>query len=527
MKFAIAMLTALLFAGAVRAQAPVPGGTLKLYLRDSPGTASPLEEASRTATVPFMGIFNNLVMFDQNEPVNSESSLVPELATFWSWNVDHTRLSFKLREGVTWHDGKPFTAADVKCTFDLLMGTGTDKLRKNPRKSWFANVERVEAVNPQEAVLQLKRPQPSILSMLAAGYSAVYPCHVSAAKMRVAPIGTGPFKLATFQMNEVIRLEKNSNYWKPGRPYLDAIEMPVIGNRATAMLAFSSGKVDMTFPFDITGPMAREIKRDAAKAVCAFGPMNSTQNLIVNRERPPFDNPNVRRAMALTIDRKAFATIMFEGLGDIGGTMLPQPAGIWGMPPETIATMFGYNPDIAKNRGEGRALMEAAGFGPRNRLSVKVSTRNLPIYRDAAVILIDHLKEIYIDGELDPVDTSLWFTRLARKDYAIGMNTTSNAIDDPDQALYENFACGSERNYSQYCNPELQKSFDLQSAEIDLEKRKRMVWDIDRRLQEDVARPVILHQITGTCWHPAVHGFTPMVNSSANGYRFEDIWIDH
>ena len=524
MNLFVTLFAGLLCTGAAAAQ--TPGGTLKLYLRDSPATASPLEEASRTATVPLMGVFNNLMVFDQGQPVNSETALVPELATSWSWNAERTRLTLKLREGVTWHDGKPFSAADVKCTFDLLLGTGADKLRKNPRKTWFENIEAVD-IAPNEAVLRLQRPQPSILSMLAAGYSAIYPCHVNAAKMRTNPVGTGPFKLAAFQMNELIRLEKNPNYWRPGRPYLDAIEMPVVANRATAMLAFSSGKVDMTFPFDVTGPMAREMKRDAPQAVCAFGPMNSTQNLIVNREKPPFDKPNVRRAMALTIDRKAFADIMFEGQGDIGGTMLPQPAGIWGMPPDTVKTMFGYDPDISKNRAQGRALMEAVGYGPANRLKVKVSTRNLPIYRDAAVILIDHLKEIYIDGELDPVDTGLWFTRLARKDYAIGMNTTSNAIDDPDQSFYENFACGSERNYSQYCNPEMQALFDRQSAEIDLEKRKRLVWEIDRRLQEDVARPAILHQVTGTCWHPSVHGFTPMANSSANGYRFEDLWIAH
>jgi len=188
--------------------------------------------------------------------------------------------------------------------------------------------------------------------------------------------------------------------------------------------------------------------------------------------------------------------------------------------------MVGYNPDIAKNRAEARAIMEKLGYGPTNRLKVKVSTRNIPAYRDPAVILIDHLKEIYIDGELDPVDTSLWFSKVARKDYAVGLNLTGNAVDDPDQAFYENYACKSERNYSEYCNPELEKLFDQQSAEVDPEKRKQMVWDIDRRIQNDVARPIILHMRGGTCWSPDVHGFTPMVNSSYNGYRYEDLWLD-
>ena len=218
--------------------------------------------------------------------------------------------------------------------------------------------------------------------------------------------------------------------------------------------------------------------------------------------------------------------ILFEGQADIGGAVLPAPDGVWGMPEEMRKSMLGYDPDIAKNRAQARAIMEKSGYGPGKRLAVKVSTRNLPYYRDPAVILIDHLREIYIDGELDAVDTAQWFPKVARKDYVVGMNLTGNALDDPDQAFYENFACGSERNYSEYCNPELEKRFDRQSAEADLEKRKRMVWEIDRALQDDVARPIILHMRGGTCWQPKLHGYTPMTNSSHNGYRFEDLWME-
>ena len=122
------------------------------------------------------------------------------------------------------------------------------------------------------------------------------------------------------------------------------------------------------------------------------------------------------------------------------------------------------------------------GYGPDKRLAVKVSTRNIPTYRDPAVILIDQLKEIYIDGELDVVDTAQWFPKVARKDYTVGLNLTGNGVDDPDQTFYENYACGSERNYTGYCNPEIDKLFDQQSAETDVEKRKKLVWEIDKKL---------------------------------------------
>jgi len=523
---ATAVLAVTMGVGAALAQQPKSGGTLRVYQRDSPASASIHEEATYSTNVPFMSLFNNLVMFKQDVPQNNDASIIPELATSWAWSADNLALTFKLRDGVKWHDGKPFTAADVKCTFDMLQEKGTEKFRKNPRKLWYQNVLDVVPNSATEVTFKLGRPQPSLLSLLASGYTPMYPCHATPAQQRTKPIGTGPFKLVEFKQNEVIRMVKNPDYWKPGRPYLDGIEMPIITNRSTAMLAFMAGKLDMTFPTEVTAPLMRDIKSQMPKAVCVFGPSNVNENLIVNREKPPFDNVDIRRAMALSLDRKAFIDILFEGQADIGGSLLPPPNGVWGMPESQMRDMLGYDPDIAKNRAAGRAIMEKLGYSATNRLKVKVSTRNIPAYRDPAVILIDHLKEIHIEGELDPVDTSLWFSKVARKDYSVGLNLTGNAVDDPDQTFYENFACKSERNYSEYCNPELEKLFDKQSSETNVEARKKLVWEIDRRIQDDVARPVILHIHAGTCWAPELHGFTQMVNSSYNGYRFEELWLD-
>jgi peptide/nickel transport system substrate-binding protein len=136
------------------------------------------------------------------------------------------------------------------------------------------------------------------------------------------------------------------------------------------------------------------------------------------------------------------------------------------------------------------------------------------------------LKEVYIEAELEIVDTANWFTKIGRKDYSIGLNTTGNGVDDPDQNFYENFSCGSERNYTGYCNPEIDKLVDAQSKELDLQKRKKMVWEIDRRLLEDGARPIIMWNRAATCWQPYVKGYTAQVNSVYNGFRFEDVWLD-
>lgn len=523
------LAAAVLFATAplaAQAQTPKHGGTLRIYQRDNPASASIHEEATYSAVIPFMSIYNNLVIYKQDVAQNSLNTIEPELATSWTWSADRKDLTFKLREGVKWHDGKPFTAEDVKCTFDLLLGKGKDKLRLNPRKAWYENVKDVVVDGAYQVTVKLGRPQPSLLALLASGYSPMYPCHVPAAEMRTHPIGTGPFKFVEYKRNEVIKLVRNPDYWKKGQPYLDAIEMPIITNRSTAMLAFIAGKVDMTFPTEVTAQILKDIKAQDPKAQCFFGPTNVSTNLIVNRDKPPFNNADLRKALALTLDRKAFIDILAQGQADIGGTMLPQPEGFWGMPPDMVKQMVGYDPDVKKNRDEARAIMKKLGYGPDKTMDLKVSTRDIAAYRDAAVILIDQLKDIYINATLDPVETSQWFAKVARGDYAVGLNLTGNAVDDPDQSFYENYACNSQRNYTHYCNPELEKQFDLQSQETDIEKRKQMVWKIDQQLQNDVARPIILHRREGTCWTPALHGFVPMVNSSYNGYRFDGLWLD-
>jgi peptide/nickel transport system substrate-binding protein len=524
--FAAAIVAILTVSAAAAAAEPKQGGILRIYHRDSPGSASIHEGATYSLNVPFMPVYNNLVVYDQNVAQNSMDTIVPDLAESWAWSADKKTLTFKLRQGVKWHDGKPFTSADVKCTFDMLMGKSQQKFRQNPRKSWYDQVVDVTTNGDSEASFNLKRPQPALLALLASGYTPVYPCHVSPGDMRTHPIGTGPFKFVEFKANESIKLTRNPDYFKKGLPHLDGIEFTIIPNRSTAMLAFVAGKFDMTFPTEVSIPLMKDIKTQAPTAICEIEPNNVSTNIIVNSSNPPFDNLDIRRALALALDRQAFISILFEGQGDVGGAMLPAPAGLWAMPKEMMETIPGYGPDIKANRDEARKLMLKAGYGPDKHLAVKVSTRNIPVYRDPAVILIDQLKTINIDAELEVVETANWFPKIARKDFSLGLNLTGNAVDDPDQSFYENFSCGSERNYTNYCNKDIEKLFDQQSEEVDVAKRKKLVWDIDKKLQDDVARPVIFYARTGTCWQPYVKGVTVMVNSSYNGYRYEDVWLD-
>ena len=508
------------------ASAQKPGGILKIPHIDTPPSPSIHEEGTASVVIPFMSLYNNLVIFDQHEAQHKIETIRPELATAWNWNADGTTLTFALRDGVRWHDGKPFTSADVKCTWDMVSGLEPGKIRKSPRQAWYNSLKEISVNGEREVTFHLKRPQPSFVALLASGWSPVYPCHVTSAQMRTKPVGTGPFRFVEYRLNESMSMERNPDYWKKGLPYLDGIEFRIVPNRATRMLGFIAGKFDMTYPTDVSMPLLKEIRSQAPKAQCVMRGTNVSTNLIINRDIAPFNNPDIRRVLGLSLDRQAFNEIISEGQAAIAGTMLPPPAGVWGMPPEVSKTLFGYDPDLKKRRDEARDIMKRLGYGPDNRLKTKIFTRDINNFRDPATILSDQLKDVYFETEVEAVDTPLYYARVFKKDYAIGLNLTGSALDDPDQHFYENYACGSLRNYTNYCNPVLEKEFERQSLESDPVKRRAIVWDIERKLAEDVVRPIIFHDIGAGCWHPHVKNMSIMVNSIYNGWRWEDLWMD-
>jgi len=360
---------------------------------------------------------------------------------------------------------------------------------------------------------------------ISGGPGAVYPCHISPEKMRRQPIGTGPFKFVDYKANQYIKVVRNLNYWKPGRPYLDGIEYTIIKSMATAMMGLTSGTFDMAYPYSLSIPIMKDLKRQAPSVVCEITPGTVNRHLLVNRSIAPFDNRDVRLAMALALDRQAFIDILAEGQGDIGAVLQPAPGGLWGMPPDVLKDLPGYGSDVKTNRQQGRALMEKLGYGPGKRLKVKLTTRDLSLYRDPSVILLDQLKEVHIDSELEPIETAAYFPKIRRKDYIVSLNLQTSG-PDPDPILDLFYGCGSSLNWDGYCNPEVDKMIEQQSRETDEQQRRQQVWALERKLAEDAGRPIIAYASAASCWQPTVKGLTLMVNSVFNSYRYEDIWLD-
>jgi peptide/nickel transport system substrate-binding protein len=523
---ALGLAACLTVAGGLPAAAQKAGGTLRIYNTSQPPSASIHEESTIATNMPFMAVFNNLVRFDPTKPRNGFDTIVPELATSWAWDASGTKLTFKLQPGVTWHDGKPFTGKDVQCTWHRLNGIDPEYFRRNPRKIWYENLKEVTLNGEDEVTFHLTKPQPSLLPMLASGLSPVFPCHISDRDMRTKPIGTGPFKFAEFKSHASIKLTRNTEYWKKGLPHVDAIEWRIVTSRSTRVLAFVAGEFDMTFVGDITVPLMKDVLAQAPSATCSLVPTNVPVNILVNRDRPPFDKLELRRALSLSLDRQAYIDIISGGKASIAGNMMPQPEGLWGMPQDMLAKLPGYSGDVARQQADAKKIMEALGYGPSNRLKVKVSTRDFATYRDPAVVFVDQLNKVHFDAELEVIESSIWHNRLTKKDYTVALNTSGVGIDDPDAVLKGAYACNSEANYTQYCNRQVEALLDQQSQEANLDKRKPIVWQIERILAEDVARPIIYHNRASTCWHAHLKGYVHHQNSIYNNWRFEHIWLD-
>jgi len=504
---------------------PKSGGSLNVMLREdlSPGFA--IHETSTIGTVfPASPCFNNLVYFDPLKSKESVDTIIGELAEKWSWQDNYRNLVFFLRRDVKWHDGKPFTSKDVKFTFDMVREApdAVGKLRLNPRKDWYVNVDAIEAPDAYTVVFRLKRPQPSLIMMLASGYSPVYAAHVPPTQYRTSCVGTGPFKVKEWRHGEFLEYVKNPDYFTKGRPYLDGMKYIIIKERGTRTAALQAGQLDMAQPGETTKAAAEQLKAAVPKMTFQPFSTNVTDNIIMNFKKPPFDNPKVRLAVSYAIDRRGLIQAVHQGSANLGAGMAPRPYGVWGLAEKDLLGLPGYG-KAADMKAQARKLLAEAKITPQNPLKVEMVTRAIAIYVDMASFVINELKQVGIEATLKQVETAQWHPMATRGDYQIGANLTGLGPDDPDANFYENFACGSPRNYAGYCNEQVMKMIEAQSQEIDLKKRLGMVWAIQKKLEEDAARPVLDWRMDYFAMWPHVKNLIPH-QSIYNFGRMQEVW---
>ena len=374
----------------------------------------------------------------------------------------------------------------------------------------------------------LGRPQPSFLTMLAGGYSPVYSCHVPGRDMRSKPIGTGPFKVVDFKRNESIKLVKNPDYWKKGRPYLDAIDWKIVPNRSTRMLGFQSRRVRHDVRFRRHLPAAQGRQGAKPDAVCEARPTNVSSNLLVNRDKQPFDNPDIRKRDGAGARQQGVRRHPEPGQRSRrrGRCCRRRPAS--GACPRRCCRPCSATRPTARRAGRGAQDHEEGwATAPTSRSRSRSSTRNIAIYRDPAVILIDQLKQIYIEGELEPIDTTVWYTKIQRERLP--------GRHEPDRRRHRRSRRQLLRELLLDVGPQLQPLQESRGRQADRRSSRPNPTARSARRWSGRSRRSWPTTWRGRSWAttsptPAgtrkLKGIVLQVNSIYNGWRFEDVWLD-
>jgi peptide/nickel transport system substrate-binding protein len=298
----------------------------------------------------------------------------------------------------------------------------------------------------------------------------------------------------------------------------------VIRDRSTQIAALQSGQLDVAGSgWNKTN--AENAKAGAPKLVVVEADSNVNDNVLINFKKAPFNDVRVRRAINLALDRKAYLVGPRQGAATFGGALLPRPAGVWGLTAAEVAKLPGMG-DPVKQKAEARKLLAEAGFTASNPMKIVVSTRALAIYVDTASWMVDQLQQVGIEATLEQIETGVWHPKMTRLEYQVALNLTGVGVDDPDAQLFENYHCGSQRNFSGYCSEEIDKLMAQQSQTLDRAKRLAIVNDIDRKLQADGARPILGWGKQYEVHWPHVKGWAVHENSIYNVSRRQDVWLD-
>jgi peptide/nickel transport system substrate-binding protein len=251
---------------------------------------------------------------------------------------------------------------------------------------------------------------------------------------------------------------------------------------------------------------------------------NVSENLLLNTKRAPFDNVKVRRALSFAIDRRSYTQTVHRGAAVIGASLAPKPWGVWGLLDRDLGQLPGYGGATA-GRAQARKLLGEAGYGAGNPLKLDIVTRAIAIYLDFAGFVVSELKQVGIEATLKQIDTAQWHPMVTRREFQIGANLTGLGVDDPDANFYENYACGSPRNYGDYCSEEVGRLIEQQSQEIDQTKRLALVWQIQKKLEEDAARPTMGWRTDRFAHYPYVKNLV-LNQVTYNCCRLQEVWLD-
>lgn len=490
------------------------GGTLRLAMDRDPVSLDPHIEASYRTLWAIGGVYNKPLR------LTSDLKVTGDLAQSYE-QPDPTTLVLKLAKGVKFHNvaptnGRELVAQDV---IDSINRIRTPKPQFQ-RGYMFEAISDMQATDASTVTIKLSKPFAPLLNYISNPFSVIVPREAVEVKgdLRASAVGTGPFTLGEVTQGVSYKLAKNKAYWQAGRPYLDAIELRIIPDPASRVSAFRAKQLDLE---QMEDQDVQEFKKDRSVQVqeTAQGGWYSVR---YNTQRAPFNDPRVRKAIDLVIDRNDMIALVAGGAGAQMGPVSPSLAN-WAIPDAELAKMPGYRQNKTEDIAESKKLLAAAGqsdFKPQLLFYIPAQ-----INEQIAVTMQQQLVKAGITPQLEKVDYASWTPRMLKKDYFFTV-APSGFRDNPDEYLYALFHSTASRNDTAFANPEVDRLLDAQRVELDEAKRKALILSIQKKLLEtELPNSWLYTSNVNEAMTPSVKGYAVTYSHNRSG-QLVDLWLD-
>jgi peptide/nickel transport system substrate-binding protein len=471
-------------------------------------------------------MFDNLIRHD---PRDSGKTIIPDLAHSWEIAKDAKTYTFFLRKGVQFHDGAELTAEDVKATFDRIANPPSGI--SIPRSILFTAVSEINARDKYTVEIKLSEPRPTsfIMAAIASGWNVIVrkktleDNNYNLRKAEIYP-GTGPFRSVRRVENQIWVMEKNPNYWNRGLPYLDGVEfyhvLPFSPEMGSAIL---SGRVDYV---RVTDPVT------ARKAAATPGMTTTSyhQSVIqatwVNNKRKPLDDPRVRRAMHLALDRPVLVDVVKDVAPMMVGGFL-YPFSEFATPKEELGRRLGYQSDPAAAIKEARALMAAAGHGDGIK-GLDYMVREIATFKLWSQAIQAMLREtLNIECNLRTVVDSVWFDDAKNGNFDLAIGAIVSTLLDPSDYFNAWYGKDGPQNYSFWDNKEFQALSPQIAREVDAEKRQDLIRQAEAIMEQDPPLLPVSWEKINDVWYNYVKGHNPYEYFGIyDVVRLDTVWLD-
>jgi len=490
LSLAVSLLVGLSAPRADSQEKPRYGGILNWYVYADPGRLDIHAESPLSVQQALAGIYSGLLHYDPDDP----TKIVGDLAERWTVSPDGKTYTFHLRKGVKWHDGQPFSAADVKTTFDRVLNPNF----QSPRCGSMLKplVSSVEIVDAHTVQFQLKFPAAPFISSVASAWCRVAARHIlekyGDLTKPEAQIGTGPFKFKRYERDSVIEWEKNKDYFISGLPYLDGVKQFVLKGVPTQVAAAKAGRIML---WDTWPPMkkteADEVKRTRGDEVETFqASLNTIFLIYMHTQKPPFNNPDLRRAVNLAIDRQELVTKTLEGAGVPCALLDPKLVGDFALPLAEVNKLPGCRQPKDADIAEAKRLVEK--HYP-NGVDVEAAVRSVGGYIDRAQLVLAQLRKIGIRGTIKTYESAAGFAVYGKGDFTF-MATQDRAMvtADPGDVFALIYTTEAGSNWGKWSDRKVDELTDRGLKEPNREKRKQIYHELQRYIltQDTTAVPV-------------------------------------